>query len=99
MWREVVVGLGLGLVLAALGFARAYIWDLGNAVSMVVGLTVIFIVCFGAVAGAMLPFMFKKAKLDPAVISSPLLAQLIDIVGVLLFYNFAYYLVKNWDKF
>jgi magnesium transporter len=99
MWREIVVGLGLGLVLAVLGFARAYVWDLGNAVSAVVGLTVIFIVCFGAVAGAMLPFLFKKAKLDPAVISSPLLAQLIDIVGVLLFYNVAYYLVKNWDKF
>jgi magnesium transporter len=99
MWRESVVGLGLGLVLAALGFARAYVWDLGNAVSIVVGLTVMFIVCFGAVAGAMLPFLFKKAKLDPAVISSPLLAQLIDIVGVVLFYNVAYYLVKNWDKF
>jgi magnesium transporter len=99
MWREIVVGLGLGLVLAVLGFARAYVWDLGNAVSAVVGLTVIFIVCFGAVAGAMLPFLFKKAKLDPAVISSPLLAQLIDIVGVLFFYNVAYYLVKNWDKF
>ena len=99
MWREIVVGLGLGLVLAGLGFARAYVWDLGNAVSIVVGLTVMFIVCFGAVAGAMLPFLFKKAKLDPAVISSPLLAQLIDIVGVVLFYNVAYYLVKNWDKF
>jgi magnesium transporter len=99
MWREIVVGLGLGLVLAGLGFARAYVWDLGNAVSIVVGLTVLFIVCFGAVAGAMLPFLFKKAKLDPAVISSPLLAQLIDIVGVVLFYNVAYYLVKNWDKF
>jgi magnesium transporter len=99
MWREIVVGLGLGLVLAALGFARAYVWDLGNAVSIVVGMTVMFIVCFGAVAGAMLPFLFKKAKLDPAVISSPLLAQLIDIVGVVLFYNVAYYFVKNWDKF
>ena len=99
MWREIVVGLGLGLVLAALGFARAYVWDLGNAVSIIVGMTVMFIVCFGAVAGAMLPFLFKKAKLDPAVISSPLLAQLIDIVGVVLFYNVAYYFVKNWDKF
>jgi len=99
MWREIVVGLGLGIVLATLGFARAYVWDLGNVVSVVVGVTVILIVSFGAVAGAMLPFLFKKVKLDPAVISSPLLAQLIDIVGVLIFYNIAYFMVKSWDKF
>lgn len=99
MGREIIVGLGLGIVLALLGFARAYTWDLSYVVAAVVSLTLTLIVCFGAVAGAMLPFFFKKAKLDPAVISSPLLAQLIDIVGVLLFYNIAYYVVKHWAEF
>lgn len=99
MWREVVVGIGLGLVLAVLGYSRAITWDLNNSVGIVVALTVMIIVCFGAVVGAMLPFIFKKIKLDPAVISSPLLAQLIDIVGVVLFYNVALYCVNNWDRF
>lgn len=99
MWREIVVGVGLGLVLAVLGYTRALTWDLGNTVGVVVAMTVMFIVCFGAVAGAMLPFLFKRVKLDPAVISSPLLAQMIDIVGVVIFYNIALYVVKNWDRF
>lgn len=98
MWREIVVGIGLGLVLAVLGFTRAWLWDLSSIVAAVVGLTLIMIVCFGSIAGAMLPFLFKKVKLDPAVISSPLLAQLIDIVGVLLFYNVAYFIVKHWAE-
>lgn len=96
MWREVAVGIGLGVVLSVMGYFRAVAWDLQPIVGVVVALTVTSVVVFGAVAGAMLPFVFKRLNLDPAVISSPLLAQTVDIVGVIAFYNIAFYVIHTW---
>ena len=98
MWRELAVGVGLGLVLSVLGYMRAVAWNLDPIVGLIVGVSVMLIVAFGALAGAMLPFLFKTLKLDPAVISSPLLAQTVDIVGVVVFYNIAFYAIHYWEK-
>ena len=43
-------------------------------------LTIMSVVMFGALLGAMLPFLFIKLKLDPAVVSSPFIASLVDLV-------------------
>ena len=37
----------------------------------------------------MLPFLFKKIKLDPAVVSSPFIASLVDLFGVIVLINIA----------
>lgn len=97
MWREIVVGVGLGVILAVMGYARAVSWDLDPVVGIVVAVSVTTVVATGAVAGAMLPFLFKRMNFDPAVISSPLLAQTIDIVGVVVFYNVAFYVIRYWE--
>lgn len=97
LFREISVGLGLGIVLAGLGYARAVLWDLDPVVGVVVALSLVCVVAMGAIVGSMLPFFFKSLNLDPAVISSPLLAQTVDIVGALVFYNIAYAVVTYWS--
>jgi len=84
-------------VLAILGYARAMTWRLAPVIGISVAISVLIVVCLSALLGAMLPFMFKRMRLDPAVISSPLLAQVIDILGVLIFYNVAYRLVQYFS--
>lgn len=98
LFREIAVGFGLGVVLATLGYLRASLWDLDPVVGVVVALSLVCVVSVGAVVGSMLPFFFKRLNLDPAVISSPLLAQTVDIVGALIFYNVAYFVVSYWSK-
>jgi magnesium transporter len=66
-------------------------------VGVVVALSLVCVVAMGAIVGSMLPFFFKSLNLDPAVISSPLLAQTVDIVGALVFYNIAYAVVTYWS--
>jgi magnesium transporter len=95
-WRELTVGIGLGLVLGVMGYFRAITWDLPIIVALIVAVSLGLVVVFGAVTGAMLPFIFKRLNLDPAVSSSPLLASLVDIVGVLLFYNLARWVMANY---
>ena len=55
----------------------------------VVGLTVFLVVAMGTVTGAMLPLGFKRLGLDPALMSNPLIAAFVDVVGVVIYYGVA----------
>lgn len=87
--REIVIGLGLGLTLGAMGFARASFGTPVTYAAYIVSLALIGIVTFGAVMGAMLPFILKLLRLDPAVSSSPVISSVMDIVGIIFFFNVA----------
>ncbi len=87
--RELATGLGLGLVLASMAYATSYFWDLSLQQSLVISLSLVAVVVLGAVTGAMLPFLLKFCRLDPAVSSSPLIASLVDLFGLLIYFSIA----------
>lgn len=89
-WRELLVGVTLGLCLALVGLVAALTWFQRTAVeSSVVCLTVFLVVVMGTVAGAMLPLMFRRLGMDPALMSNPLIAALVDVLGVIIYYSVA----------
>lgn len=90
--REVVTGLTLGLLLGCLGLARSYFWGYSMAISLTVAFTLMGVVIFGAVSGASLPFLFKRMNLDPAVVSSPFIATIVDLSGIFIFISIAKYM-------
>ncbi|MEX0702163.1 MAG: magnesium transporter [Planctomycetales bacterium] len=86
--RELAAGFSLGLFLGGLGFLLALLYvPRGHA--MIIGTTVMLVVVMGAVTGAMLPILFKRLGMDPALMSNPLIASLSDILGLLIYYNVA----------
>lgn len=86
--RELIMGLFLGGSLATVGFTAAAFWfQLGFAQAAVVGITVLLVVVMGSVAGAMLPVIFKSLGMDPALMSNPLIAALVDVLGVVIYYT------------
>ena len=87
--RELIIGASLGLILGAMGFLRVLLSTSKQEVGLVVSLSLLGIVIFGAIIGAMLPFILKFMKLDPAVSSSPVIASLVDIVGIIIFFSIA----------
>ncbi len=97
-FRELVSGLGLGLILGILGMIRSYTWGYETHVMFIVFFTLVGVVLCGALLGGLLPFLFKKIKLDPAISSSPFIASLVDLIGVLIFVNVAIWInafIKN----
>lgn len=95
--REIATGAMLGLFLGVLGFATV---QLVHAVGMartedpmLIGLAVAIaltaIVTWAAILGSMLPLLLERLKLDPATISSPLVATLMDISGILIYLGVA----------
>jgi magnesium transporter len=89
LFKEILVGILLGLILAFLWCIRAYFMELSGPVTLTVSLSIIAIVLFGVIAGSMLPFFFRAVKLDPAVVSSPFISTLVDVTGILIFLNLA----------
>ena len=86
--REIRIGALLGTVLAVVSVLVARLM-VGSSASYVVGLTVFLVVTTGTIVGAMLPMTLKRLGLDPAFMSTPLIAALSDMLGVLIYYNAA----------
>jgi magnesium transporter len=93
--REVRMGLGLGLILGSIGFLRAWTWEHNLLISMIVGSSLVGVVLFGSVVGAVMPFLIKRLKFDPAVSSSPFIASLVDVAGIVLYFNVALWMVRS----
>ncbi|MEO6443565.1 MAG: magnesium transporter, partial [Gemmatimonadaceae bacterium] len=61
----------------------------GNDISTVVALSLVAVVLVGTVVGSMLPLIFKRLGFDPAIASSPFVASLVDVTGLLIYFNVA----------
>ena len=88
-FRELGQGLTLGVCLGAIGFVRALTWGNGYPIATVVGLSLVMVVLVGTVVGSMLPLIFKRLGFDPAIASSPFVASLVDVTGLLIYFNIA----------
>jgi magnesium transporter len=95
--RELATSLVLGLILGAIGLLRVVLWptraQLYGEHFVLIGLTVavslVWIVVWGSLAGAMLPFLLHRAKLDPASASAPFVASLVDVSGLVIYFSVA----------
>jgi magnesium transporter len=95
--RELITGLGLGLILASIGLVRILLWEfLFNAygehyflVAVTVALSLIGVVVWGCIAGSLLPFILRAVRLDPASASAPFVATLVDVTGLVIYFTVA----------
>jgi magnesium transporter len=88
--REFLIGLCLGVALASLDFCVAWLW-FGRTVneSAAIATTVVAVVILGTSAGTLLPLMLRRLGMDPAIMSNPLIAAMVDVLGVVIFYEIA----------
>ncbi len=87
--RELFTGIVLGVILGGIGFFRAMMWHSGVAVSLVVGISLVGVVLLGTTIGAVLPMLLKRLGMDPAVSSAPFIASLVDVCGIIIYFNVA----------
>jgi len=87
--REAAMGIVLGGFLGAIGYARALLWNTSFAMATVVALALVGVVMWGGLVGSLLPLFFKRIGLDPAVTSTPFVASLVDVVGIVIYFRIA----------
>ena len=64
-----------------------------HMVAATVAVALLGVVLFGTLAGAMLPFGLRRLGLDPASASAPLIATFVDMMGLIIYFNVALYLL------
>jgi len=97
MRREILSGLMLGITLGIIGFLRITLWSTFSniygphwlLIAFTVGFSLIGVVLWGSLAGSMLPLLMKRLKVDPATSSAPFVATLVDVTGLIIYFNVA----------
>ncbi len=84
-WRESRVGLILGLSLGAIAFGAGWLVG-GLAVGVTVGLAIVLLSVWATTIGSTMPLAAQALKIDPAVISVPLVTTLVDTSGLIIYF-------------
>ncbi|OJY26346.1 MAG: magnesium transporter [Myxococcales bacterium 68-20] len=95
--RELTAGLALGIILATIGAVRVVAWQglfhsYGEhylLVAATVATSLVGVVTWGTLAGSMLPFVIRRFGFDPASASAPFVATLVDVTGLIIYFNAA----------
>lgn len=93
--REFGQGLVLGLGLAAIGMVRVWMWGDGFGFMLTIGATLVAIPLMGCTVGSMLPLLLRRLGVDPATSSTPFIATLIDVMGIIVYFNLAQLLLAD----
>jgi magnesium transporter len=89
VWKEMRVGLLLGLTMAGFAIFRAITWGTGYEIALVVSLALLSVVLLATLAGSVLPIAINRIGWDPAVVSAPLMTTLVDAAGLLIYLSLA----------
>jgi magnesium transporter len=89
VFKELRVGLIIGLFMAAVGVAQAVFLNVSSDIAMVVALTIIAICIWSATVASALPLLLRRLGVDPAVVSAPLISTLVDGTGLIIYFEIA----------
>ncbi len=89
LWRELGQGLVLGACLGLIGLVRAGFTGNGAMFAVVVAVSLVLVVVVGTVVGSMLPLLLRRVGFDPAVASSPFVASVVDVTGIVVYFTVA----------
>ncbi|MCC5640113.1 magnesium transporter [Nostoc sp. CHAB 5844] len=92
--REAIAGLLLGGMLGIIATVWAYFLQGRIEVAIAVGSSLIAISLLASVSGSSLPFLFRLLRLDPALMSAPFITTAVDVLGVLIYFNLARFILK-----
>jgi len=89
--KEMTTAAMISVVMAAAALGRAWMLGVGQEVGIVVSLTIVAIIMWAALVASILPPLIKKLRLDPAVVSGPMITTLVDGTGLVI-----YFLIAKW---
>ncbi len=93
--KEFLTGALLGILMLLVVIPFAWWQGEGPLIGFAVGISLISITTLAATAGALLPLLFDRMGLDPALMSSPFITTATDIAGVFIYLNTASWLLIN----
>ena len=87
--REIAMGLILGSLLGLLGWGAGLFLAPKPIYAAIIPITIICVVICGTLSGSLLPLFFRRLGLDPALMSNPFVAGIVDILGIIIYMSVA----------
>jgi magnesium transporter len=88
--KELSTAVLISVAMAGAGMIRAFTLGVGTEVMITVSLTLGAIVLWSALVSSILPLLLKKLKIDPAVVSAPMIATIVDGTGLMIYFLIAH---------
>ncbi len=92
--RELVMGLALGLALGLMAYFRVILQDSNLILACIVSTALVATLLTANLAGALIPLVLRKVRLDPALTAGPFIATIIDAVGITIYFQIAIVLMR-----
>jgi magnesium transporter len=101
VWKEIRVAVTCGTILAVCNFAKLMLvdrlllqnTDITMMVAAVICLTLVFTVFCAKIVGCLMPMISDKLGLDPAVVAGPFITTIVDVLSLLIYFQFATHLL------
>lgn len=93
--RELMTGLSMGFFLGLIGYVVGLFVAPSAVAALVVPITIVLIVTCGTLVGSLLPLLFERLGWDPALMSTPFVTCIIDIVGIIVYMNVAWLMLRE----
>jgi len=100
---EVLSGIVLGAILGTIGFFRVTIWSLFSnmygeywlLIALTIGFSLVGVVLWGTLCGALLPLVLRRVGVDPATSSAPFVATIVDVTGLIIYFLIAMNILRG----
>jgi magnesium transporter len=87
--REATTGMVVGLLVGAVAFGQALLWQAPMALALTVSVTMFAICVWSTTVGSLIPILADRFGVDPAVLSAPLITTLVDATGLVIYFSIA----------
>lgn len=87
--KEAFAGVSNGVIVGSISAATAYLFHAPIMLGVVLGIAMIVNLFFAGLSGALIPFILKSFKIDPAVASSVFVTTVTDVIGFFVFLGLA----------
>lgn len=89
LWHELRIGVMLGIAMAIIAYGRSLTWGAGQPLALTVSIAIFTIVVWANGLGSLLPLLATRLKIDPAVVSGPVMSTLVDATGLFIYFTIA----------
>ncbi len=91
--RALVTGLLLSAILGIVMYGLAQVIQGDPAIGLCVGTGLAVVVLMANFAGSLLPIVLKRMGFDPALMSSPFIATIVDILGLVIYFEISFFIL------
>jgi len=87
--KEMTTGTLIAVTMAAMAFVRAWTLGVGLEVGLTVAVSAAAIVLWASLIASVLPLVLRRIGIDPAVVSGPMIATIVDGTGLMIYFTVA----------